>query len=89
VLILKVDEVVCFLSDRIRLQLFILEELAKSRERIGLRLTLHYLPESEVDGGDIGRCIILGGLVLRFRACSAESAGSEELGSAGAKERAS
>jgi hypothetical protein len=57
--------------------------------RIGLRLTLHYLGESEVDGRVIGRCIIVGGLVLRFRAWSAESAGSEELGSAGAKERAS
>jgi hypothetical protein len=61
----------------------ILEELAKSRERIGLWLALHYLPESEVDGRVIGRCIILDGFVLRFRACSAESAGSEELGSAG------
>jgi hypothetical protein len=69
------------------LQLLILEELAKSRERIGLWLALHYLPESEVDGGVIGRCIILDGFVLRFRACSAESAGSEKLGSAGAKER--
>jgi hypothetical protein len=60
----------------IRLQLLILEELAKSRERMGLRLTLHYLGASEVDGGVIGRCIILGGLVLRFGAWSAESAGS-------------
>jgi hypothetical protein len=43
---------------------------------MGLRLTLHYLGASEVDGGVIGRCIILGGLVLRFGAWSAESAGS-------------
>ena len=60
----------------IRLQLLILQELAKSRKRIGPRLTLHYLGESEVDGGVIGRCIILGGLILRFRAWSAEEARS-------------
>ena len=60
----------------IRLQLLILQELTKSRERIGLRLTLHYLGESEVDGGVTGRCIILDGLVLRFRAWSAEEARS-------------
>jgi hypothetical protein len=71
----------------IRLQLLILEELAKSRERIELRLTLHNLGESEVDGGIIGRCIILDGVVLRSGL--GQSSGSEELGSAGAKDRAS